>query len=66
MYKIKSEYYLNILPYKNQYLDRTMLLRLSSDFGIYVSNASVFEGFLKEHAVLVLGRQAIRRLALEF
>lgn len=66
MYKIKSEYYLNIMPYKNHYLDRTMLLRLSSDFGIYVSNASVFEGYLKEHATLVLGRQAIKRLAFEF
>ena len=66
LYMIKNDYYLNIIPYKTKSFDRSSLLRISSDFGNYISNAPVFEGFLKEHAKRILQRQAIQTLIKEF
>ena len=65
LYMIKNDYYLNIIPYKSKPFDRSSLLRISSDFGNYISNAPVFEGFLKEHAKKIISRQAIQTLIKE-
>lgn len=66
LYKLKNEYYLNIMPSGKQFLDKTSLLRISSDFGSYVSNAGVYEGYLREHAKKILAKNAIKKLSEEF
>jgi adapter protein MecA 1/2 len=66
LYKIKSDYYLTLKPRENGFMDKSAIMKISSDFGNYVPSAMIFEGYLKEHARLILARQALRKLAKEF
>jgi|GEM_PF-7067259 len=66
LYKVNGEYYLNIKPSGKQLLDKTSILRISSDFGHYMENACVCEGYLKEHASLIIPHKAVQKLVSEF